>query len=670
MILGNETTDIKRHGIVDKSEFGIISSPKMFKLLSSNLYKYKVAAVVRELSTNAYDSHVMAGKADVPFSVHLPTSSEPFFSIRDFGVGITPEQADKIYRFYGASDKSNSNDYTGCMGLGSKSPFCYTSSFTVTSIVDGKKWIYTCTFSDRPELNLMIGPVDTNEANGVEVSVPVNSSDFSTFTNAAVDIYKWFKVKPTFNKYMVFPLADEGVLFKNDNSHITCNSYSCAIMGNVAYPITTNVFSAHIISLLHAGVALYFNIGDIEFDIGREGLQYTPKTIGAITAQLEKLKEDFQAYITTELDKNDCAWDAYLSSVSLKNQFRSRLNDLIGQCKTKFGKLEHQQNISLGNDDKSKCSKIITKFFKRHYRLKKTIVSSFQNTATIDVENAVLFAINDTTSNHLVQHCCKCAINSSHAQTVYLTSDFTEDELIQALKINKAKIVYISELKNKYKIVRAKREKKLQFEGYFKTENGATATITDTDKKYYYVQTHRDSIIIDDVDGVARTFTQKEFRELVKSFRFITGDKVTFLYCATTGIKNVEKNPNFISYVKYMVDSINKHKDKLTELYKSKLCRKLDSYYKLQPLLSIVGKIKDANLKYILKYIQLYQDAFMSGDITFDSITILCSICKLKEEKTTQFTKSEQRIKDKYPLLFYIDSSCPLQKIADYICKY
>ena len=89
--------------------FQIHASAKAFKILSSNLYRYKVAAVIRELSCNALDSHVDAGNKD-PFIIHLPTQIEPFFAIEDFGTGMTPDQIGELYTGYFASSKTDRND--------------------------------------------------------------------------------------------------------------------------------------------------------------------------------------------------------------------------------------------------------------------------------------------------------------------------------------------------------------------------------------------------------------------------------------------------------------------------------------------------------------------------------------------------------------------------------
>jgi hypothetical protein len=104
------------------NSFSIKATAKSFNILSSGLYANKIRAIIRELSCNAVDSHVAAGKADVPFDVYLPTALEPFFRIRDYGTGLDHEQVTNIYTTYFESTKTGSNDFIGALGLGSKSP--------------------------------------------------------------------------------------------------------------------------------------------------------------------------------------------------------------------------------------------------------------------------------------------------------------------------------------------------------------------------------------------------------------------------------------------------------------------------------------------------------------------------------------------------------------------
>ena len=96
----------------ERKQFTIAATSESFAILSNGLYSDKITAVLRELGTNATDAHVMAG-ATKPFHVHLPTNSECWFSLRDYGTGLSYDEVmdpdDGIYTTYFASNKSVSN---------------------------------------------------------------------------------------------------------------------------------------------------------------------------------------------------------------------------------------------------------------------------------------------------------------------------------------------------------------------------------------------------------------------------------------------------------------------------------------------------------------------------------------------------------------------------------
>jgi hypothetical protein len=54
--------DVEKSGNFRSTDFKIKNSAKMFKILSSGLYKNKIRAILREFSTNAWDSHVINGQ--------------------------------------------------------------------------------------------------------------------------------------------------------------------------------------------------------------------------------------------------------------------------------------------------------------------------------------------------------------------------------------------------------------------------------------------------------------------------------------------------------------------------------------------------------------------------------------------------------------------------------
>ena len=143
MKLHAEQNKVIKSGDTQDSNFSIEASAKAFFILSDGLYSNKVKAVIRELSTNAYDSHVDAGVADKPFDVHLPSRLDPTFYVRDYGTSMTHSECMELYTTYFRSTRNDSNDAVGCLGLGSKAPFAYCDQFTVDAYLDGEARVYT-----------------------------------------------------------------------------------------------------------------------------------------------------------------------------------------------------------------------------------------------------------------------------------------------------------------------------------------------------------------------------------------------------------------------------------------------------------------------------------------------------------------------------------------------
>lgn len=123
-----ETTNeaVQTSGGSNSNSFSIAMNGKAFKVLSDTLYKNKIGSIVRELSCNAYDAHIVVGKKDIPFSIHLPDAFEPWFSVQDSGPGLSPEDIKTVFTVYFESTKDQSNDSIGAFGLGAKTPFSYT----------------------------------------------------------------------------------------------------------------------------------------------------------------------------------------------------------------------------------------------------------------------------------------------------------------------------------------------------------------------------------------------------------------------------------------------------------------------------------------------------------------------------------------------------------------
>jgi hypothetical protein len=298
--------------------FKIKASAKAFSILSSGLYANKIRAIIRELSCNAVDSHAAAGKRDTPFDVHLPNTLEPYFSIRDYGTGLSAEQVTQIYTTYFESTKTASNDFIGALGLGSKSPFSYTDNFTVTAIQGGRKGIYTAFINGDgvPSIALMLQE-DTDEPTGVEVKFSVNDRyDFDKFRQEARIVYKHFALRPVVSGNGDFGFVDanyESVDIVPGVHSFKDRSNSVAIMGNIAYPVEVPAADGSIPpelrQMLACGLEMHFGIGELDFQASREGLSYIPSTVAAIKAKLEQVNAALALVIAREADVIENLWD-------------------------------------------------------------------------------------------------------------------------------------------------------------------------------------------------------------------------------------------------------------------------------------------------------------------------------------------------------------------------
>lgn len=299
-------------------EFRIRNSAKAFNILSSGLYANKIKAIIRELSCNAVDSHTAAGKSDTPFDVHLPNQLDPTFRIRDYGTGLTHEQVINIYTTYFESTKTESNQFIGALGLGSKSPFSYTDNFTVTAIRDGRRNVYSAFINGEgvPSIALMHDE-DTAEPNGVEIQFAVTDRyDFDKFRSEARDVYTYFRLRPVVSGgEQEFVFRDVQYKEKNIIPGVHYldggRSSSRAVMGNIAYPIDvpnaeTNLGDLR--RLLGCGLEMHFDIGELDFQASREGLSYIPSTIDAIKNKLIALNAQLAVHLALEADAVDNAW--------------------------------------------------------------------------------------------------------------------------------------------------------------------------------------------------------------------------------------------------------------------------------------------------------------------------------------------------------------------------
>ena len=167
---------------LESKEFTVAMNEKAFRLLFSQIYPDIIKAVVRELITNAWDSQKQANNLETPIEVHVPNAWDPYFSVRDYGVGMTHKQVFSLYSNLFESTKDKDNEYAGMFGIGSKTPLGYSKMFTLQCWDGETSHIYNIYIGNNgtPVIDLIFKGEST-ESRGVLVKFNVNAKDFDYF---------------------------------------------------------------------------------------------------------------------------------------------------------------------------------------------------------------------------------------------------------------------------------------------------------------------------------------------------------------------------------------------------------------------------------------------------------------------------------------------------------
>ena len=689
-------------------EFRIRNSAKAFNILSSGLYANKIRAIIRELSCNAVDSHVSAGKQDTPFDVHLPNQLEPWFAIRDYGTGLTHEQVTSIYTTYFESTKTDSNDFIGALGLGSKSPFSYTDNFTVTAIKDGKKGIYSAFINDQgvPSIAQMMTE-DTTDPAGVEVKFSVNDRyDFSKFIDEARTVYTYFKLRPVVSGVSNFTFRD--VEYDTKDIVPGVHSYrdgrrSVAIMGNIAYPIevpNADQTLGDLRSLLGCGLEMHFAIGELDFQASREGLSYIPQTVDAIKAKLEALNAQLAIHIAKEADAIPNLWDR---AVHLSKKYHM---GLWGQAVKKYvadTKLPTFDNnryggtcvFKMGVDDTAKKYNITIRGFnyakhQKAYPNRKNDMDHVQKAGGgydyvpywgITVEERVNFIINDTKVGAVERakfHYRQTKPDNTSVVFVLDAADKTKPMNTKAFfkaicnppteRISQASALLKKERADsglgKNVTILALQERGNG--GYYREKemvwrDAGKADSFDDTTTYYYLPLS--GFEVQSAYGMTNV---KEFYNDLKECG-LEGLKTTIYGVRKGDIEFIKTQKNWINIEEHIISILSKPID--NKLVMSLVLQAVDNFNLLQYTYNIVSAVTNPNSPYTKLVTQF--KGFEKIRYSELSLKRLCNryakgVTFSPEAQVQKFTDECATISKRYPLLAYLRSA-PNAEVAEYV---
>lgn len=349
MIINTQKSDIELVG--DIKEFKTSIDPKNLEfittLLSSNLYSKPEQSFIREIVSNAWDSQVEAGNTDTPVIINIDDNNKSV-TIRDFGVGLSPERFEKIYCNIGSSTKRDSNDFIGAFGLGRFSSLACTNIVYITSYYKGKSYHYIMTKSGNNITTNLVATLDTEEKDGVEVSIK-NLTDIQAYYNAL-------------NYIVFFPniyVNSSNVNYINDTKIKRFSNFAVAsrrmsdklLLGNVLYPCDKWQISSEsrefLNSIIDTGIVIQFNIGEINITPNRESVIYTKDTIAIIEDRIQKAKEEMYSIIKTVFNNNYNNLDEYYKALWYKSNIDFIDNNTEGRISSFKFKLSEINNSNI-----------------------------------------------------------------------------------------------------------------------------------------------------------------------------------------------------------------------------------------------------------------------------------------------------------------------------------
>jgi len=450
MKLHTSQTNIERDGVQGESAFTIKTNALSFSILSSGLYTDPEMAIVRELSCNAYDAHVAAGNEKTPFEIHLPNNLEPFFSIKDFGIGLSDEdirgemvpvmvendngeliqsvddngkpaftRSGGLYTTYFDSTKTNSNDFIGALGLGSKSPFSYSDAFEVVSRYHGTKRTYAIFLNEEgiPTVALM-GEIATDEHSGLEVKITIKPDDFYKFKQKTATALKYFPVKPKVIGALNFEFdslpthkieTKDWMLSSTDRWN---NSTFIAVQGNVAYRVDSNQFKDQLDNDMQnfverSNIVAFFNIGELEVSANREEIRYDKRSVEAIVDRVKNINKEFTREVEKKIGNiNKKYWYACIELNTLAHELFGREDAIRAFVKANLVKNKILKRY-IEEDGRVGYKRIlgyeltryaINGYYSKTTRLKKLSVSS-----TFVPDGGTLIVINDVKKGGLAR---------------------------------------------------------------------------------------------------------------------------------------------------------------------------------------------------------------------------------------------------------------------------
>lgn len=275
--------------------FGIGDASAIIDILRNRMYSMPIQTLVQEYICNAKDASIEAktlGKKQI--LITAPTKFACEFRVRDFGVGLSQERVENVFTLYGNSTKRDSNNQIGGYGLGAKSAWAYTDSFTVVSFYNGTKTTYLCHVGKDNVGSMDILDVqETTEENGVEIIITVKPEDMKQFNNAVRRVLafwdnKTYKLNITIDYQKELLYKDSLVeVYERTFEHEYTDCDVQLVVDGVIFPLPKSIESK-----INHCKALYIHLktGEVDIAPSREAVIDNDKVLAVLNKYNAHLK--------------------------------------------------------------------------------------------------------------------------------------------------------------------------------------------------------------------------------------------------------------------------------------------------------------------------------------------------------------------------------------------
>lgn len=304
----NDDNKIETFGAKTEESFEIGDTGFILNLLRSQLYSNIHRTIVQEYMCNARDAHREVGTPEKKIEVSLPTAFDPYWKVRDFGPGISPDRMSNVFIQYGRSTKRGSNVETGGFGLGAKSGFGYKDSFMINTFIDGVKRIYSAVIDETQQgvLKLM-SETPCKEVNGTEICIPVDPKDMTKFATETYSVLRHWKTYPEIKNAANYQYLKDTVkvhkilsgtrwFIENFNRKMIY-----AVLDEVEYVIPDTMVDYNMVRIGNSKLYLEFKTGEMEVAPNREQLKQSESNKKKIVAILNQFEADAKKDVATQL---------------------------------------------------------------------------------------------------------------------------------------------------------------------------------------------------------------------------------------------------------------------------------------------------------------------------------------------------------------------------------